>query len=108
MRGGRRAGARAPLRAGLVAMEPAVELPEHRSEFRRRAKRTDSFLKPAQAFVESRKPPNVGQVAARLHGEAEALGGTGSPALDAHACRQAIEGRVDLDGVEALRVQLEP
>ena len=58
--------------------------------------------------AEVRQPLDVGQVAAGLDGEHEVRRRLGGPVRDRVARGQPVEGVVDLDGREALRVVLEP
>src|SRR2546423_6771470 len=68
----------------------------------------DALVEPLDALAEVGQPLDVGQVAARLEGEQEVLGCLLDPAGDRVRAGQAVEGGIDLDGVEERRVVLEP
>ena len=92
----------------VVAVEVRRELPHDRAELAGLGQRLDALVVAADALGEVLKPLDVGHVAARLAGEREVLRRLLDPARDGVGRGQPVEGRVHLDGVEHLRVALEP
>src|SRR5205807_784784 len=68
----------------------------------------DALVEPLDALAEVGQPLYMGQVAARLEREQEVLGCLLDPAGHRVRAGQAVEGGIDLDGVEERRVVLEP
>src|SRR5262249_15901814 len=77
-------------------------------ELRRLEQRLDAGVEALEPRAELPQPLDVRQVARRLHGEEEAGRALLDPVGDRRAARQPVEGRVHLDGVEALRVEAGP
>ena len=98
-------GSRQPV---VVAVEILRQLPQQRSELARAPQRLDVLVEPLDPRPHVGEPLHVGQIAARLDREQEALGGLGRPPLDGGQRWQPVEGVVHFDGVERLRVMLEP
>src|SRR4029453_12708866 len=92
----------------VVAPEVGRELPDDGAELARLDERLDALVVAPDSLGEALKPLDVGQVATRLGGEGEPRWRLLDPARDGVAGGQPVEGRVDLDRVEHLRVALEP
>jgi hypothetical protein len=89
----------------VVAMEVGRKLPEDGSQASRFNKWFDPLVEPLHALVEVGQALDVGEIPAGLDGEDERVRGVTHPRGDAVAVGESVEGRVDLDGVKALRVQ---
>src|SRR5205823_13388126 len=81
---------------------------EDRTELRCPDQWLDPLVEGGDALGEVAQPLHVREVAARLDREREAVRGLLDPARHGGALREAVERRVDLDGVEERRVVLEP
>jgi len=92
----------------VVALEVRGELPDDRTELAGLDQRFDALVVAPDPLREVLKAPDVGHVAARLGGEDEVRRSLLDPARDGLARGEPVEGRIDLDGVENLRVVLEP
>src|SRR5581483_11334943 len=89
----------------VVAWEVRRQLPEERPAL---VQRLDAGTEARDRLAEVAQPLHVRDVAGQLHREEEALGRRTLPRRDALALREPVERVVDLDGVEAAHVQLEP
>src|SRR5580765_506908 len=94
--------------AVVVAPEVRRQLPEHGPELRRPGQRPDPLVEERDAGREVAQPLDVRRVAAHLHREDEPGRGLAHPVRDRALSRQPVEGRVDLDRVEAPGVEVEP
>src|ERR687898_209012 len=92
----------------VVPLEGRRQLPEHRAELWRAGKRLQRLVEAGNSGLEAREAPDVGDVAAHLHGEEELWRRCLHPAAHGRLPREPVEGVVDLDGVEERRVVLEP
>jgi len=92
----------------VVAVEVRRQLPQHRTETAGLDQGFDPLVEALDALTEVAQTPDVCQIATRLDGEGERIGRLAHPRRDRFPARQSVEGRVDLDGVEALGVELEP
>src|SRR3954464_3263016 len=92
----------------VVALEPLRQLPEDRPELRRADERLDALVEAPDALLDVAQLLHVDEVAARLEREHEAGRRLLHPPRDGVARGEAVEGRVDLDGVEDLGVAREP
>src|SRR3954469_1663153 len=92
----------------VVALEPLRQLPQHRPELRRADERLDALVEAPDPLLDVAQLLHVDQVAARLEREHESGRRLLHPPRDRVARGQAVEGRVDLDGVEDLGVAGEP
>src|SRR5581483_1210834 len=92
----------------VVALERRRQLPEDRAHLRAPEKRRDPLVEADETGVELGEPLDVREVARRLDREQETGRRGALPVRDGRAVRQAVEGVVHLDGVEVLRVVLEP
>src|SRR5213076_491698 len=68
----------------------------------------EPLVEAGDALAEVAEPPDVGEVARRLHREHEPGRRRALPAGDRISIREAVEGVVQLDRVEVTRVVLEP
>src|SRR5882757_3726531 len=89
-------------------MEVLGELPRDGAELARLAHGLQRGKEALDSLAEVGETPDVREVAARLDREYEALGRLPHPSGHGVALGQAVEGGVNLDGVEVLRVELEP
>ena len=92
----------------VVSAEVRRELPENGTELGRPGQRLEPLVVALDAAGEIRQPPDVRQVAAGLDGEHEPRRRLLDPPRDRCLQREPVEGVVDLDGVELLRVVLQP
>src|SRR5581483_1836303 len=92
----------------VVPRKVGRQLPEHRAELRRADERVDALVEASHRLAHVGQPLQVGHVPARLDAEEKARRALLDPARDRLHRRQAIEGVVDLDGVEQGRVVPEP
>ena len=92
----------------VVPMEVRGELPDDRTQLAGLDKRLDALVEAPDPLREVLEAPDVREVAARLGGEQEIGRCLLNPARDRFGRGEPVEGRVDLDGVEDLRVTLEP
>jgi hypothetical protein len=104
---GREFGERAG-EALIVALEGRRQLPQQRAELARLRERLDPIEQKLQVAAGLAQPFDVRQVAADLDCEREVRRRPVGPALGGFASRQPVERRIELDGVEAARVELEP
>ena len=81
------------------------QLQKDRSEVR--AQLACTFHQERHRLLRLAKPPDVGQVAARLDGEDETLGHARRPGAERRAGRHPVERDVELDRVEPRGVELE-
>src|SRR5207249_809848 len=84
------------------------QLPQERPELRRLEQRLDPLEQERQMLVRLEQALDVRDVAADLHREDEVRRALRHPARDGSRAGQAVEGVVQLDGVEVLRVVAEP
>src|SRR4029079_17671762 len=82
--------------------------PEHRPELRSADERLDARIEELEARRQVAQPLDVRPVAAHLDREEEPLRRLAHPVRDGRLAREPVEGHVDLDRVETLRVELEP
>src|SRR3954454_11238762 len=92
----------------VVALEPLRQLPQHRPELRRADERLDALVEAPDPLLDVAQLLHVDEVAARLEREHEPGRRLLHPPRDRVARGEAVEGRVDLDGVEDLGVAREP
>jgi len=100
-----RQGAAEPV---VVPMEVRGELPDDRTQLAGLDERLDALVEAADPLREVLEAPDVRQVATRLGGDHEIGWCLLNPARHGVGRGEPVEGRVDLDGVEDLRVTLEP
>src|SRR4051795_3814016 len=89
-------------------MECLRELPEDRPHPLRLAERLQRLPEAGDSLLHPPQAANMRQVATRLDREQEPRRGLLHPCFDGLATGQPVEGRVDLDRVEGLRVVLQP
>src|SRR5881628_3736432 len=92
----------------VVSMEVLRKLPEDRSHLRRADERFDPLVEALDTAFQVGQALHMREVAARLDGEEEPGRRLGNPGSDRIAPGKAVEGAVDLDGVEELCVLCEP
>ena len=85
-----------------IGFEPARQLEHDRAEFFR--ERLDPREEPKNPLLRLLEALHVGQIAAALAGEDEALRRRLAPAAEGRDLDQPVEGAVDLDRVEALGI----
>src|ERR687898_2985279 len=88
----------------VVPLEGRRQLPEHRAELWGAGKRLQRLVEAGNSGLEARQAPDVRDVAAHLHGEEELGRRCLHPAAYGRFPPGAVEGGVDLDGVEKRRV----
>src|SRR5207249_893251 len=91
-----------------IAPERRRKLPEERAELRRAEQRLDPLVEELQVLTGVDEALDVRDVPAHLHGEQEVGRRLLHPAGDGVAAGEAVEGRVDLDGVELAGVEAKP
>src|SRR5215211_5272289 len=92
----------------IVALEVLRKLPQDGAELRRRGERLDPLPERLDAAVEVGEPLDVGEIAARFDCEGEAGRTALDPARHGAGGGKPVEGVVELNRVESLRVELEP
>jgi len=95
-------------KALIVALEGRRQLPQERTELATLRKRLDPIEQELEVPAGLAQPLDVRQIPADFDREREVRRRLVSPALDRFASRQPVERRIELDGIEVARVELEP